>query len=152
MTSDTNSNDQLTVAEAKEMLRGASLRGTAARVAVVQLLAAEQAPLSHADVIDRLKDHGFDQSTLYRSLTELADAGILARLDLGESSRRFELIHGERLGFSEHPHFSCVECGKLFCLSDYSVSLLPKKKGSKGPGRFLEVLVKGYCEECDQAE
>ena len=139
----------LSEAEAKAILHSEGLRGTAARVAVVRLLAAERAPLSHAEVIERLREFGFDQSTLYRSLTELADAGILARLDLGESSRRYELIQGERLGFSEHPHFSCVECGKLFCLSDYSVSLLPKNKSSKGPGRLLEVLVKGYCAECD---
>ena len=67
----------LTAAEAKSILRAAQLRATAARVSVMQCLARERQPLTHAEVTERLSEFGFDQSTIYRSLTELADAGLL---------------------------------------------------------------------------
>jgi Fur family ferric uptake transcriptional regulator len=137
----------LTAAEAKAILRGAKLRGTAARIAVMQCLAREQFPLTHAEVTERLSEFGFDQSTIYRCLTELADAGLLARLDLGYSVRRFELLHDEHSGISEHPHFLCVDCGKIQCLADFTFRLSPKRGAAK-LGHVTEVLVKGRCLAC----
>lgn len=138
---------QLTAAEAKAILRNAKLRATAARVAVIHCLARERFPLTHAEVTERLGEFGFDQSTMYRCLTELADAGLLARLDLGDGVRRFELLHNERTGVSEHPHFLCVDCGKIQCLDDFTFRLAPKRGAGK-LGSVTEVLVKGHCAAC----
>ncbi|MEM9660461.1 MAG: transcriptional repressor, partial [Planctomycetota bacterium] len=80
---------------AKALLREAGLRATAARIAVMKRLATVGAPQSHADVVDALHEDGFDQSTLFRCLNELADAGVAARLDLGDQVRRFELTDAE---------------------------------------------------------
>jgi len=136
-----------TAADAKAILRGAKLRATAARVAVIQCLARERFPLTHAEVTERLSEFGFDQSTIYRCLTELADAGLLARLDLGDGVRRFELLHEEHTGVSEHPHFLCVDCGKIQCLDDFTFRLTPKR-GTAKLGSVTEVLVKGHCAAC----
>jgi Fur family ferric uptake transcriptional regulator len=136
-----------TAAEAKAILRGAQLRATAARVAVIQCLARDKFPLTHAEVTGRLSEFGFDQSTIYRCLTELAEAGLLARLDLGDSVRRFELLHDEYTGVSEHPHFLCVDCGKIQCLDDFTFRLAPKRGAAK-LGNVTEVLVKGHCMAC----
>jgi Fur family ferric uptake transcriptional regulator len=141
------SSPPLSTDAAKSILRAAKLRATAARVAVVQCLAKERFPLSHADVSQRLVDFGFDQSTIFRCLTELADAGLLARLDLGDSVRRFELLREERAGVAEHPHFLCVVCRKIQCLEDFTVTLSPRR-GAARPGRVTEVLVKGHCSSC----
>lgn len=137
------------VATAREVLRGAKLRSTAARIAVLQSLAAAGTPLSHPEVTARLALFGFDQSTVFRALTDLATAGLLARVDLADSSRRFELLSSGHSGESEHPHFMCVDCGKIFCLSDFSFRLAAKKKGTPSPGRVTEVLVKGHCTRCE---
>ena len=67
---------------AKQALRDAGLRATAARVAVLKLLAPEKAPMSHAEVVESLDEFGFDQSTLFCCLNELADAGLMTRLDV----------------------------------------------------------------------
>jgi Fur family ferric uptake transcriptional regulator len=64
----------LTVQAARDVLRGAKLRSTTSRVAVLQYLAAASKPLSHADVSEALVPEGYDKSTLYRCLVELADA------------------------------------------------------------------------------
>jgi Fur family transcriptional regulator, ferric uptake regulator len=98
-------------------------------------------------VTERLAEFGFDQPTIYRCLTELGDAGLLARLDLGDSVRRFELLAGDRSGVSEHPHLLCIDCGKIQCLSDFTFRL-SERRGKPQPGRVTEVLVKGHCADC----
>ncbi|MDA1161467.1 MAG: transcriptional repressor [Planctomycetota bacterium] len=139
----------LSMVEVKALIRGAGLRSTAARIAVIQQLASTPNPQSHSEVSEALDDFGFDQSTIYRCLTELSDAGLLARLELGDSVRRFELLQsGASTGFSEHPHFMCVDCGSISCLEEFTFRLNSKKRGAETPGQIVEVLLKGHCVKC----
>ncbi|MDZ4817580.1 MAG: transcriptional repressor [Planctomycetota bacterium] len=134
---------------AKSLLKGAALRSTAARIAVLQQLAHANHPLSHGDVVDKLREFGFDQSTIFRVLHELADAGIISKLDLGDQVRRFELRTASQSDEMEHPHFMCVDCGQVQCLNDYSVRLTPTQANRKTPlGQITEVLLKGHCGTC----
>ena len=134
---------------AKQALRDAALRATAARVAVLKLLAEEATPLSHADVVEALGEFGFDQSTLFRCLNELADAGLLTRLDLGDQTRRFEFRDAASTAEFTHPHFMCVDCGELSCMNDFSIQITP----SRGPrreklGTITEIMIRGHCGAC----
>lgn len=138
----------LPLSDVKTMIRGAGLRSTAARVAVIQQLASHPMPQTHAEVTQALEAFGFDQSTIYRCLTELADSGLVARLDLGDSVRRFELLKSGADGYSKHPHFMCVKCGSISCLEGHSFRITAKKKGTEPPGEILEVLLKGRCQSC----
>ncbi|MEM1305458.1 MAG: transcriptional repressor, partial [Planctomycetota bacterium] len=138
-----------TAAWAKESLRAAGLRATAARVAVMRRLADSGRPQSHADVVEGLDDSGFDQSTLFRCLNELADAGLVARLDLGDHLRRFELAGPDGDGEAEHAHFMCVDCGELTCLEGFGVKVTPERgPRRKALGRITEVLLRGHCNAC----
>lgn len=146
----------MTVQQARDMLRAADLRSTTSRVAVLQHVAAAGKPLSHAEVSDVLVPQGFDKSTLYRCLVELADAGLLGRLDAGDHAWRFELRRasggaagGEDHASGEHPHFVCVDCGKVTCLPDVDVKISPSKGAKSGAlGDVTEVYLKGHCKEC----
>ena len=138
-----------TLAEVKDRIRSAGLRSTAARIAVIQHLAATSMPQSHAEVAAALESFGFDQSTIYRCLTELSDAGILSRLDLGDSIRRFELLQaGSDARIERHPHFMCVDCGSIVCLDDFTFRLTPRQPEAMPPGEIAEVLLKGQCARC----
>jgi len=137
---------------AKSLLRDAGMRATAARVAVARHLAQLGKPLSHAEVVEALDEAGFDQSTLFRCLNELADAGLVTRLNLGDQVRRFELRQSSDGGDLQHPHFMCIDCGKLACLGDFSIKISP----SRGPrreklGSITEVLIRGHCGDCLKA-
>jgi Fur family transcriptional regulator, ferric uptake regulator len=143
---------QYDVAWAKGILKTAGLRSTAARVAVLQRLAIAHQPTSHADVVQSLQNFAFDQSTIFRALQELCDAGVVNRLELGDQVRRFELRGTAGTDELEHPHFMCVDCGKVTCLEEFSFNLSP----SRGPrreqlGEITEVLLKGHCGDCVQA-
>ena len=134
---------------AKSLLRENGLRATAARIAVMRRLATVGGPQSHADVVDALRDDGFDQSTLFRCLNEMADAGVVARLDLGDQIRRFELTDAKNEGAAEHAHFMCIDCGQLSCLSGFTFQLTPDRGARrKELGEITEVLLRGHCGQC----
>lgn len=139
----------LTVQEARDMLRAADLRSTASRLAVLQYLASFNKPLSHAEVSDALVPQGFDKSTLYRCLVELADANLLSRLDAGDHAWRFELRRGDSHEDGQHPHFMCLDCGKVTCLPEIEVKITPTSgKKSAAMGDVTEIFLKGHCVDC----
>lgn len=145
-----NPSTSLSVPDARAALRAAKLRSTTSRVAVLQHVAAAGQPVSHAEVAEALVPQGFDKSTLYRCLVELADAQLLNRLDAGDHAWRFELRGGDSHSPGEHPHFVCVDCGKVTCLPDVDVKI-SRTKGAKSSavGSVTEIFLKGHCAECE---
>ena len=152
-------------------IRGAGLRCTAARIAVLQYLISATGPLTHAEVSEAVGPaKGFDRATIYRNLTELTEAGLVSRVELGDHVWRFELKRAGRTHAKgeDHPHFLCTSCGEVSCLDDVNVSITPKpgrdRPGAKAkPGRgkaaggaapsrairsVREVLLKGQCGKC----
>ncbi|HTN76750.1 MAG TPA: transcriptional repressor [Pirellulaceae bacterium] len=144
-----NPTQALTVTSARELLRGASLRCTTCRVAVLQHLSKATGPQSHADVADILVPEGFDKSTIYRCLVEMAEAGIVMRHDLGDHVWRFEFRRGENHESCEHAHFMCTVCGKVECLADVEVVISPTSQShSNLNSQVTEILLKGHCTAC----
>jgi len=141
-------NSAMSIDSAKTLLREAGLRCTAARIAVVQSLSDSKVPLSSNDVADDLAEFGFDKSTIYRSLTELDESGLATKIELGESVRRYELSPAGEGEPTTHPHFMCVTCGKVLCLTGYHIDVVADQGTSKLPMELTEVLLKGRCDTC----
>jgi len=126
-------------------LRGAGLRSTGPRVTVLRAMQRRAAPVTHGELAAELMPEGLDRATVYRNLTDLAEAGLLTRTDLGDHVWRFELkgeadaAHGK-----DHMHFVCRDCGTVSCLPGDSVPMTPL-----AVGRVEEVLLKGLCNDCD---
>lgn len=133
----------------RRRIRDAGLRATAARIAVLQELATAASPVTHAQMAEKLADSGHDRATIYRNLVELAEAGILSRIELGDHVWRFELRGAGEAGGAEHPHFVCVDCGEVSCLPNGSVSI-QQDSGAKADsiGTVTAVLLKGHCNQC----
>ena len=134
---------------AKAILKSVGLRSTAARVGVLKHLADHGKPVSHGEVVDSLSEFGIDQSTIYRVLQELAEMSLVSKLDLGDQIRRFEYRESSTRNELGHPHFMCIDCGKVTCLEEFSFQLTP----SRGPrreklGEITEVLLRGHCASC----
>jgi Fur family ferric uptake transcriptional regulator len=125
------------------------LRSTPARLAVMASLARRNTPSTHAELAAELVPLGFDKATVYRNLIDLSDAGLVSRGELGDHVWRFELKRPRDGHTAEHPHFLCVDCGEVSCLSANRISISPSP-GSRlsGVGDVTEVLLKGHCDRC----
>ncbi|MGF1466662.1 MAG: Fur family transcriptional regulator [Sandaracinaceae bacterium] len=139
-----------TTAQLKVKLRDAGLRATSARVAVLSCLLSADAPLTHGEVCERVGDMSFDRATIYRNLTDLTEAGLANRSDLGDHLWRFEAARPED-GADEgvHPHFVCRECGIVSCLPDGAIAV---RFGPAVPRSVraaeVEVQLRGVCNAC----
>lgn len=133
--------------ELRREVRAKGLRATPSRLAVLELLRATDAPMSHGDVADRLASQAWDRATIYRNLTDLAEAGLAVRTDVGDHVWRFEAVSGEHTAAS-HPHFVCTECGAVECLPELELAVRRAKAPRAIRQRQVEVHVRGLCDAC----
>lgn len=130
-------------------LRGAGLRATPARVAVLGVLHDGGAPLTHGEVADRLDGRGWDRATIFRNLVALVEAGFVRRTDVGDHVWRFEPVADHGHARHEHAHFLCTGCGEVTCMPELELKL---PRGGQVPQsvrtRSVEVQLRGLCDEC----
>jgi Fur family transcriptional regulator, ferric uptake regulator len=131
-------------------LRGAGLRATPARVAVLGALRVGGSPMTHGDVVERLDGRGWDRATIFRNLVALVEAGFVRRTDVGDHVWRFEVVVEDREGQAhEHAHFLCTGCGEVTCMPDLELKL---PRGGRVPqsvrSKSVEVQLRGLCDAC----
>lgn len=124
--------------------RGA--RATPARLAVMQLLETADQALSHHDIETALADAGFDRVTLYRVLDWLEQVGLAHRTVDAQRVFRFSVAAVNTPSHSNHAHFRCDDCGKVYCLEEVPVASPALPAGFSGTA--VELSVTGHCARC----
>lgn len=142
-------NDPEEIEEIRQILREVGLRSTTARLTVMQVLRAADAPLTHAELADELVPQGFDKATIFRNLVDLTEKDLVTRTELGDHVWRFEIRDPKDPHEGAHPHFVCVDCGDVHCLHDVEFEALTRRH-TEGLGRVTEILLKGHCSNCRQ--
>jgi Fur family ferric uptake transcriptional regulator len=148
---------------AELIFQQAGLKSTASRLEVTSILAKNNYPLTHQDLLKQLPD-SFDRVTLYRVLDWLLQNNIIHRIAGEDRAWRFQLnvSSTNNIQYSEktavltankavnqhsHAHFQCGECGKIFCLDN-----VEPKLSSSIPENFtvdsIELNIKGKCANC----
>lgn len=122
------------------------LSKTAARRAILRLLLERKTAVSGPNLEAELTDI-CDRSTIYRNLNALTESGLVHRIHLNGESRYklhpalFDESHGV-----DHPHFECMQCGKLFCLHNAKVGEPDLPEGFVG--EEISYVIYGYCKQC----
>jgi len=131
---------------ARLQLRAAGLRATPARLAVLGLLDANPQPATHQELSEALSGTGVDKSTVFRALNDLANVGLIRRLELGDHVWRYERMLAPQEGIKDatHPHLLCVDCGKITCLTRNDIEI----NVSQSIGQVSDILLKGHCSNC----
>jgi Fur family ferric uptake transcriptional regulator len=142
-----NKKDTDEIEKVREILRSAGLSRTPARMSVLIALRRGSKPQTHAELSDKLVPIGFDKATVFRNLSDLTDAELVSRTELGDHVWRFE-IRDPSHDRSSHPHFVCVECGTVSCMDGIGLPDDSMKK-SLNIARISEILVKGHCLTCE---
>lgn len=131
-----------------EKLRGAALRVTTQRVAVMQVLARHP----HSDtrfLIDAVRTRigSVSGQTVYDVLTALLQAGLVRKIEPAGSSARYELRATDN-----HHHVVCRHCGALADI-DCVVGAAPCLTPSSTEGFVIdaaEVIFWGRCPVCNE--
>jgi Fur family transcriptional regulator, ferric uptake regulator len=141
------------LAERKKQIRDLGLRVTAPRLAVLQVLAEAERPLSHSEVVVRLGDDAvWDRATVYRNLIALVGVELVRVASHAGGVCRYELARGDKA--CAHPHFLCDDCGIVSCLPETEVVtpdvVTPEKAHWARSLRTAEVQFVGRCPSCAQ--
>jgi len=119
-------------------------RQTRQRQAIHDAIADAGVPLSPREILEQAQSRieGLGMATVYRTLKLLADARVVAVVDIPGESPRYELA-----GKGHHHHFCCRACGKVYelegCCGHFD-DLTP-------PGFTLdghELVLFGTCARC----
>jgi Fur family ferric uptake transcriptional regulator len=136
-----------TVAKIRKLLSDCGLRTTAARLALMHWLQRANSPATHAEISIDLVPLGIDKATVLRNLTDLVEAGLVTRKELGDHVWRFELRDATHPDGCQHAHFICVDCGRVTCLHKFD---FPKSALTSVTevGNVTEILIRGHCSLC----
>jgi Fe2+ or Zn2+ uptake regulation protein len=101
--------------EVSRRLAAVDQRFTSGRRGLVEVLAAADRPLSVPDIVAASPSGAaLPQSSVYRNLTVLAEAGVVRRIVGTDEHARFELA--EDLA-GHHHHLLCLTCGSVIDVS-----------------------------------
>ena len=134
---------------ARDSLRRSGARSGAARDAVIAHLATQQCCLSAQEILDGLRAEGrrVGIASVYRALEQLAELGLVHRIDLGEGLTRFEPAQP---GGEHHHHLVCGSCGKVDTFDDPALErAISAVAGSHGYALGEhDVVLRGACGDC----
>jgi Fur family peroxide stress response transcriptional regulator len=86
--------------------------------------------------------------TVYRTLTTLADLGLVTRVDATAGATRYDA------NLDRHHHFVCTRCGLIRDV--YSLALdgieAPKETTDPGTVDSVKVQLRGVCRKCQRKE
>lgn len=131
-----------------DALRAKGHRITAARRAVCEVIAeAHSDHLDAATILDRVNTDStsVNQSTVYRTLEALEEAGVLTHTHLGPGAAVYHL--GDE---PSHQHLLCSDCGKTVSvaaadLEGWIAQIAARTGFAVDPDHFA---LSGLCEEC----
>ena len=101
--------------------------------------------ISTIELIKRLNSK-LNKTTIYRVLENLVDDGVLHSF-MGNDGVKWYAMCGNCTKSTHedlHPHFECIECGKINCLN--TEVIIPKIQNHKILSS--QILIQGLCEKC----
>ncbi len=134
----------------RDVLRGAGLRVTAPRLAVLAVISKSK----HVDaesIISQVRSElgKVSQQTVYDTLHALTDVGILRCMTPDGGASLYEIEHHDN-----HHHLLCRNCGRLIdvpCAVGETPCIHPPQESTLTID-FAEVIYHGLCAECTAAQ
>jgi Fe2+ or Zn2+ uptake regulation protein len=139
--------------EAASRLRRLDQRYTRARRTLVGVLASAAAPLSIPQLLAR--ERGLAQSSAYRNLAVLEQAGVVHRIVGSDEFSRYELAEDLT---RHHHHLICRSCGRVEDVTipaelertvDRTLDRVARRSGFASVAHRLDLL--GVCRSCARA-
>lgn len=136
--------------KAKKILSDLGINRTQIKLSLIQELSLAHKPLSVNELYEKLKV-SCDLSTVFRSLTQFKEKGIVQEVNFEEGFHRYELTLNDDQEHHHH-HVRCRICGDIQNIEKCDLSPFEKaiaKLGFKEMEHKLEFT--GVCSRCQKA-
>lgn len=100
------------------------------------------------DLSRRSAGRKVSRPTVYRTLAEMVDAGLLRKMVLGGRA-----VYEHDYGYPQHDHLHCTECGNLIEFSSEELLRLREAVGRENNFRVTghRLIISGVCSQCRAA-
>ena len=133
----------------EEYLQSKSLRNTEQRKFLIEQVFNRHEHFDADQLMEQLPPKG-DQNyvsrpTVYRTLREFVDAGLLNRFELDGRS-----VYEHDYGYPQHDHLYCTKCRKLIEFTSADILLIRETvaKQHRFRARDHRFIIEGTCDEC----
>jgi Fur family ferric uptake transcriptional regulator len=130
-------------------LRGAGLRKSAARRAVVEALAAHDCAVTALELEDELRRRQgrIGRASVYRALEQMEQLGLVRRLEVVRGTAGYERV--EPSGHHHH-HAICRDCGRMVPFEDDTLERAIHELSDSISFEVTEhdVVLRGLCDRC----
>jgi Fe2+ or Zn2+ uptake regulation protein len=132
----------------RNILKENGLIATPARVAILEIISKSKVPLSAEHISNKLKkeNKSINEATIYRTLSSLAEADILRKINSRKESIYFELAQ------EHHHHIICLTCDTV---EDFESKAVEKILGgiARNSSKFTNIKdhsleLFGLCKSC----
>lgn len=130
------------------VLKKKGMRVTPQREAIYKLLASSKAHPTAEYVLGEVRKTfpSISFNTVYKTLLSFEEAGLVQRFNIGQNIYRYDG------NVSAHPHFICLECGRVDDLEEYPDNIEnfigKAEKCSQSKMKFVNLHFYGYCPQC----
>ena len=136
-----------------EFLQSRGKRITMQRRIIVEQVAARHehfdADQLLADLAKVVDHRTVSRPTVYRTLAEMVDAGLLRKMDLGGRA-----VYEHDYGYPQHDHLYCQQCHKLIEFASEEMQQIGEAVAKEHQFRVTghRIIITGICNECRQAK
>lgn len=140
---------QTPVERFEEYLVARGLRKTDQRRFLVEQVFRRHQHFDVDQLIEQLPRRGqpnyVSRPTVYRTLKEFVDAGLLRRFELNGRS-----VYEHDYGYPDHDHFYCIQCHQLFEFQSQQLIQLRDEiaRQQRFRVRSHRLIIQGICNEC----
>lgn len=133
----------------EEFVQSRGKRRSAQRRAIVEQVFSRHDHFDADDLLEQLRDvtggRAVSRATVYRTLNELVESGLLREMDL-----KGRKVYEHDYGYPQHDHLHCQRCGKLIEFSSDEIKRLREAVGREHQFRVLghQLIINGVCSEC----
>ncbi|MBM4088326.1 MAG: transcriptional repressor [Planctomycetes bacterium] len=136
-----------------EYLLQHGMRNTDQRRHLLEFVFSQHEHFNAEALIGRLPRRGerghVSRPTVYRTLNEFVDAGLLRRFELDGRA-----VYEHDYGYPQHDHLHCQRCQKLFEFESQDLLSLRDRVAARRRFRVLghRLIITGVCEACQRSE
>jgi len=128
----------------EDSLKRTGLQKTAQRLAVLDIFARAEHPLTASDVFQRVSERQkVNRVTVYRILSSYTSKGIIREFESKRGIHYYEWIEP---GIHPHPHFNCRGCGVVICLA--ADTAVWAQIANRPDFEIESISISGLCDLC----